>query len=247
LDDPIVADRLRDDILSQIVGLAVRSGLGPELTIAPDRELAKALGTSRVTVREALGVLQSRGFLEPRRGSGTRLRAPRSWSLAMLPAVLEGTVPGSLEAASLRPLVIEALALRRSFARTLPGQLAGRLATGSLAEARRRSELAFGERASPARFVARDAEALRAAPESAGATAAAWLWNDLSRPAEALARWPRAEAPVPADYLARQGALWDALEAGDAARAERLIGAHLARLDRGLLAAFEAGAEPESR
>ena len=233
---------LSDDILIQIVRLASRGGLREGVSLPPDRELASSLGTSRVTVRQALGLLEGWGFLEARRGSGTRLRPRGSWSLAVLPALLEAAAPGSPEAGALRALAVEALALRRSFARSLPAQLAGRLAAGSLKEARRLTERAFAERAVPVRFVAKDAEALRVALEVAGAPAAAWLWNDLSRAPEALALWLSGPAPVPADYVARQDSLWDALEAGDAARAERLVGAHLARLDRGLLAAFEPGA-----
>jgi DNA-binding FadR family transcriptional regulator len=244
LDISILRQRSRSDILSQIVKLSLRDGLGAAVSLTPDRDLARLFGTSRVTVRQALRVLEEWGFLEARQGSGTRLRTQGSWSLAVLPALLGAVAPGSREAAALRPLAVEALALRRSFARSLPGQLAGRLAGGSLLPARRLAERAFAERHAAASFVAADAAALRVAPEAAGAPAAAWLWNDLGRAPEALARWLSGPAPVAPDYLDRQEALWDALEAGDTARAERLLGVHFARLDRGLLAAFDASAAP---
>jgi len=227
--------------VSQIVRLAARGGLAEGVALAPDRELASSLGTSRATLRQALGILEGWGFVEARRGSGTRLRAPGSWSLAVLPALLAAMAPGTGEAAALRPLAVEALALRRRFARSVPGQAAGRLAGGSLRRSRRLADEAFAARAEPARCVGRDAEALRAVLETAGAPAAAWLWNDLGRAPLALAGWLAGPAPVAEDYVSRQEALWEALETGDAARAERLIGAHLARLDRGLLAAFGPG------
>jgi DNA-binding FadR family transcriptional regulator len=235
----MIKERRYDEILSKINAMILGSGLGAGVALPSDRELAGLLGTSRVTVRQALGVLEQWGVLEARRGSGTRIRPREGWSLAALPALLAAAAPGGPEAAALRPLAIEALALRRSFARALPAQLAGRLASGSLVRARRLSERAFAARAAAALFVALDAEALRVALEVADAPAAAWLWNDLGRAPRALATWLTAAAPVAEDYLARRDELSDALEAGAAARAERLIGAHLARLDRGLLAAFE--------
>jgi DNA-binding FadR family transcriptional regulator len=231
----------RNEIVSQVARLAARGGFAEGVALPPDRELASALGTSRGTLRQALGLLEGWGFLEARRGSGTRLRAPASWSLAALPALVAAVAPGTPEAASLRPFAVEALALRRSFARGVPGLVAGRLAGGSLRRARRLAEEAFAARAEPARCVARDAEALRSALETAGAPAAVWLWNDLGRAPLALAGWLAGPAPVAEDYVSRQDALWDALETGDTVRAERLIGGHLARLDRGLLAAFGPG------
>jgi GntR family transcriptional repressor for pyruvate dehydrogenase complex len=223
-------------IQSRIVGLLLEGGLFPGAPVPPERELAQVLGTSRVTLRQALAALGRSGLLAARRGSGIRLRAPADWSLGALAALLEGAAPGSAGAEALGPWIVEALALRRSFARGLPAQLAGRLATGSLAKARRLAEEAWAARGIPARFVELDARALRAPLEIAGAPAAAWLWNDLNRVPLALAARLAGAPPAAADYVARQAELWDALEAGDAARAERLIGAHLARLDRGLLA-----------
>jgi DNA-binding GntR family transcriptional regulator len=168
------------------------------------------------------------------------VRPRREWSLGALAFLLAATRPGGPGGEALRPLAVEALALRRSFARRLPGETAGRLAAGSLGAARRLAREAFAARGEPVRFVRLDAGALAAAPEAAGAPMAVCLWNDLRRVPEALARWLPAPAPAPPDYLDRQEELWDALETGRFGRAERLVGAHLARLDRGLLAAFEA-------
>jgi DNA-binding FadR family transcriptional regulator len=229
-----------DRVLSEITGLIACGELGPEARLPAERELAERLGTSRVTLREALRALQGAGLLAARRGSGIRVRPRRDWSLAALALLLAAGRPDGTAGEALRPLAVEALALRRSFARRLPGEVAGRLATGSLSAARRLAAEALAERGVPTRFVRLDATALGSALEAAGAPMAVCLWNDLGRVPEALACWMPGPAPAPSDYLDRQEALWDALETGDAVRAERLVGAHLARLDRGLLAAFGA-------
>jgi DNA-binding FadR family transcriptional regulator len=229
-------------ILSAIAGLIVSRELGPEARLPAERELVERLGTSRVTLREALRSLQQAGLLAARRGSGVAVRPRREWSLGALAFLLAATRPVGRGGGALRPLAVEALALRRGFARRLPGELAGRLAAGSLAAARGLAAEAFAARAEPVRFVRLDAGALAAAPEAAGAPMAVCLWNDLGRVPEALSRWLPPPAPAPTDYLDRQEELWEALETGDAGRAERLVGAHLARLDRGLLAVFEAPA-----
>ncbi len=206
--------------------------------LPPERELARALGTSRVTIRQALAALEGWGVVAARQGSGVWVQAPGEWSLAALPSLAEGAAPGSAERERLRPHLVESLALRRAYARRAPAELSGRLAAGALGGARRRIAEAWAARDVPARFVALDATVLRGAFEVAGATAAAWLWNDLSSVPRAIARLLTGEAPIARDYEARQDALCEALETSDVVRAERLIGAHLARLDRGLLAAF---------
>ena len=227
-------------IVSELAGLISSGELGEGARLPAERDLALRFGVSRVNLREGLRTLQGLGLVTTRRGSGASVRPRREWSLAALPGLLRARA-SSAPPAALRAWVVEALALRRSFARTLPAQLAGRLATGSLAAARRRAAEAWAAREAGAAFVERDAAALRAALETANASAAAWLWNDLTEVAVALASWHPSGVAYPGDYLARQDELWDALESGDAARAERLVGTHLSRLDRGLLAAFESG------
>jgi GntR family transcriptional repressor for pyruvate dehydrogenase complex len=222
--------------LREISGLLIRGGLAEGWRVPPERELADRLGASRVTVRQALAALERWGVLAARRGSGVVVRHRREWGLAALPALLRAA--GAEAAPVLQPLAVEALALRRAVARRLPGEVAGRLGAGALDPSRRLAAAADAARAETVRLVALDAAALRGVFEAAGAWGSAWLWNDLGGPALALAERLAGPAPVAPDYLARSGELLDALERGDAARAERLLGAHLSRLDRGLLAAF---------
>lgn len=229
-------DGSRDATVRQIAGVLLGGGLVEGWRLPPERELAVRLGTSRVTVRQALSALERSGIVAARRGSGVVVRHRREWTLGALPALVRAAGAG-LDPA-LEPLAVEALALRRAFARRLPAEVAGRLAARSLDASRRAAADADAARSEPARLVALDAAALRGVFEAAGALGSAWLWNDLAATALALAERLRGPAPVAADYAARCSDLFDSLERGDTARAERLLGAHLSRLDRGLLAAF---------
>jgi GntR family transcriptional regulator len=57
-------------------------GLGPGTVVPTERELATELGTSRTTVRQALGELVVEGRLERRQGSGTYVAEPKiTWHL----------------------------------------------------------------------------------------------------------------------------------------------------------------------
>ncbi|HEX4708994.1 MAG TPA: GntR family transcriptional regulator [Phenylobacterium sp.] len=60
--------------LEQTIRAAIETGiLKPGDTIPPERDLAKMLAISRVTVRRALRALATAGIVEQRRGAGTRI------------------------------------------------------------------------------------------------------------------------------------------------------------------------------
>ncbi|MGN0070723.1 MAG: GntR family transcriptional regulator [Atopobiaceae bacterium] len=66
-------DKIKDDLLAKI-----RDGTYPEgSTIPTEIELAKSYGVSRPTVRQALQILASEGFLEKRRKRGTVVTHPK--------------------------------------------------------------------------------------------------------------------------------------------------------------------------
>jgi len=81
--------RLYRQIADQIRGL-IRSGeYGPGARLPPERDLARQLGLSRPSVREALIALEVEGLVEVRIGSGIYVRAAP-----------EGAAPASAEAAA---------------------------------------------------------------------------------------------------------------------------------------------------
>ncbi|HSW17506.1 MAG TPA: FCD domain-containing protein [Ramlibacter sp.] len=62
--------RLSDSITEQIERLIVEGKLTPGDPLPSERDLAKQLGVSRPSLREALLVLESRGLVQARRGGG---------------------------------------------------------------------------------------------------------------------------------------------------------------------------------
>ena len=228
---PLGAEQVRAALLDRILE---RTPLGTDGAVLPaERVLADELGTSRVTLRQATATLADWGLVEPVRGSGVRVRAREEWSLRALPALIALPDPAS----PTRALASEALALRRGLARQLPANVQD-LRPDAFANAFADAEAAWRARADAARFVALDAAVPRAALGQADAWASAWLWNDLSRIAVALAERRREPLRVADDYLARQRDWLGALHRGDGRTAARTLATHLGRLDRELLRAL---------
>src|SRR5438552_19153305 len=100
-----VFDKLLSDIVSGVHSAGTR--------LPAERELARQLGASRPTLREALRRLGEWNLVEPRRGSGVVVRSYRDWSIEVLAAYLrygkpEGSQPG------IARMLLGVLALRRA-------------------------------------------------------------------------------------------------------------------------------------
>jgi DNA-binding FadR family transcriptional regulator len=79
--------RLYRQIADQIAALIERGEYDAGQRLPPERDLAKQLGVSRPSVREALIALEVEGYVEVRVGSGVYVMAPRSaGAAAPLPA-----------------------------------------------------------------------------------------------------------------------------------------------------------------
>lgn len=68
---PIRPKKISEQIIEQITALISNGELKPGDNIPSERELATMLGVSRPSVREAITVLETMGFLESRQGGGT--------------------------------------------------------------------------------------------------------------------------------------------------------------------------------
>src|SRR3954464_15689795 len=87
--------RLYRQIADQIAALIERGEYGPGERLPPERDLAKQLGVSRPSVREALIALEVEGYVEVRIGSGVYVvDRPAASTASSTPA--EGSGPFEL-------------------------------------------------------------------------------------------------------------------------------------------------------
>src|SRR5690349_24677258 len=124
-----------DQVFERLLADIVR-GVHPAGTRLPaERELARQLGASRPTLREALGRLGEWKLVEPRRGSGIVVRPYRDWSIEVFGAYLRHGKPDANQA-SLGQLLIDMFAMRRAVVTEVIRLAASRMPKGGAAGAR---------------------------------------------------------------------------------------------------------------
>ena len=219
-------DRLLHDIVSGRYASGTR--------LPPERDLARALGASRPTLRAALRRLGEWGLIEARRGSGVVVRDLRDWSFDVLPTYLRAGAPTEIV-----PIVRDLLAVRRMVLVDILRLVAPRIVPGALAAARAAAERAFAARADLGTFLKEDFELVRAIPLAVRFLPALWMLNGMARVYLDLARTVQGPAMVPDDYLETYRTVFAALEARDAERAAAVLARYLEEHDRRLLAALE--------
>jgi DNA-binding FadR family transcriptional regulator len=224
-----VFDRLLNDIVS--------GRYAPGVRLPAERDLARVLGASRPTLREALKRLGGWGLIEARRGSGVVVRELADWSIDVLPTYLRLGAPLD-PPGSLVSLIKDLLAVRRMVLIDILGLVAGRTTAGSLAGARAAARRAWEARHDAAVFQREDLEMLRAMLLSARFLPALWMLNGLVRVYLDLARTVGSALVVPEDYLDSYEAVFAAIERNDAAAACAALGAYLDHHDRRLLRAL---------
>ncbi len=114
---PARARRLYEDVVSQVLELIASGELPPGERLPPERELAGRIGVSRSVLREAFRVLEERGIVLSRQGSGRRIRMPVGDGGRVRPAPVgdleRGSIVDILEARELLEVEIAALACSR--------------------------------------------------------------------------------------------------------------------------------------
>ena len=220
-----VFDRLTRDIVSGRYPAGVR--------LPAERDLARLLGASRPTLREAFRRLGEWGLIAPRRGSGVVVRDIRDWSFDVLPAYLRAGDPTQI-----MPVVTDLLAVRRLVLIDILRLVAPRIVPGALVEARAAATRAFAARHDVATFLREDFELVRAIPYAVKLFPALWMLNGLARVYLDLARAVQGPALIPDDYLATYSAIFTALESLDADGASAILARYLEAHDRRLLAAL---------
>ena len=110
--------RMYEQIAEQIGDLIRSEHYRPGDRIPPERDLAKMLGVSRPSVREAMIALEAAGLIEVRVGDGTYVRDVPAFG-ADLPWTVEGDPgPGPLEQFQARRLIETDIAARAAVAAT---------------------------------------------------------------------------------------------------------------------------------
>ncbi len=229
---PTTSANVFEALLSDIV----RGNYGPGARLPSERELAKNLGASRPTLREALRRLGEWGLIQVKRGSGVVVRPRRDWTLDVLPAYLRMGAPAEGPVA-LATLLRDLLGIRRAMfvevLRMVGARLAGR---NALAASRMHAIAAWESRSDVSGFVRHDYEALRSLVEAAGFLPALWLLGGLAPVYSEIARTLTGSSAAPADYPETFTAMFDDLEAGRVTEAADRLSDYLDRHDKRLLA-----------
>ncbi|MEJ7604235.1 MAG: GntR family transcriptional regulator [Kofleriaceae bacterium] len=226
-----------DQVFEKLVGDIVR-GTHPAGTRLPaERELARQLGASRPTLREALRRLGEWSLVEPRRGSGIVVRPYRDWSFEVLAAYLRYGKP-EVNQPSLARIVIDSFALRRAVVLEVIAFTAARVPKGGTAGARLAMARAWSLRDTPA-YAREDFEVMRQIVEAAQFTPGLWMLNRLADIWLDAASVMRFAIKAPDDYVQVHTRFFDLIERGEGIAAAALMREYLERHDEKLVAALQ--------
>ena len=232
-------DAVLEALLTEIVG----GSYPAEARLPSERDLAASLGTSRSTLREALGRLTEWRVVESRRGSGIAVRHIRDWSIEVLPAYLRHARP-SPDRPGIAQTVTDVLALRRSLLLQLIPLAVGRLEASDVEKARGAAQQAWELRTDSAAFAAADFDISRAILEGAKLFPALWMLNRMQSVYVEIARSLSGATLAPENYLEVHGEFFAALSKRDADAAASIMSEYLEDHDRRL--GFETSPETKT-
>jgi GntR family transcriptional repressor for pyruvate dehydrogenase complex len=110
---PVRKPSLYEAILPRLESLVRERGTAQGARLPPERDLARALGVSRTSLREAIRILTIKGVLEPRPGRGTVIKESSTEKLAgALVAVLSADGQSVLDIMEFRKALEPAIAAR---------------------------------------------------------------------------------------------------------------------------------------
>ena len=238
-DTPVEADATAiDTVFEKLLGDIIRGAHPAGTRLPAERELARQLGASRPTLREALRRLGEWNLVEPRRGSGIVVRPYRDWSIEVIGAYMRYGKPVANQP-SLGRILIDMLAMRRALVLEVIRLTATRVPKGSMQGARLAMARAWQLRDQPA-YVREDFEVMRQVAEAAKFTPGLWLLNRVAD------LWAEAAASVrfairpPDDYVSTHTKFFDLLENGDGEAAVALMTDYLERHDAAMIKMLEA-------
>ncbi|HVC24227.1 MAG TPA: FCD domain-containing protein [Acidimicrobiales bacterium] len=226
------APRLVDAVVAEVVDIVLSGEIAPGTTLPAETDLARRIGVSRLTLREAIQALVKKGMLDPQHGRGTFVRPVENWS-PLDPTLLaararflgEDVAEGLLEARRIVEVAAAGLAARRRNARHV-GALEEHLGRMRAAAAQENLDL----------WVAADVRFHEVVLEAAGNPVVAALFGaigdvmlEVRRQTSAQqARWRRA--------ITAHESVLRAVEAGDPAAAEDAMARHLSETEEDMRA-----------
>jgi GntR family transcriptional regulator, transcriptional repressor for pyruvate dehydrogenase complex len=226
-----------DSVFQKILEDIVRGVYSPRSRLPAERELARTLGSSRPTLREALSRLSEWNLVEARRGSGVVVRDPSEWTIEVLPGFLRFGGSG-LTPEDLSTMIQDLLAIRLSLTLELIRRIKDRVDPGKLAAVREAVRRAWELREDPRAFQAQDFLVVRSLMDTAGFVLGVWLWNRLASVYQDIAYAVSTPVTPPSDYVETYDRFLDALEAGDSERAIDIMSEYLHRYNDRLMTAL---------
>jgi GntR family transcriptional regulator, transcriptional repressor for pyruvate dehydrogenase complex len=234
--EPTAIETVFEKLLSDIVQGVHSAGT----RLPAERELARLLGASRPTLREALRRLGEWNLVEPRRGSGIVVRPYRDWSIEVLAGYLRYGKPDPTQP-SIGRLLIDMFAMRRAIVIEVIRLTAPRVPQGGTQGARVAMARAWALRDQP-NYTKEDFEVMRQLVEAARFTPGLWLMNrvaDIWLDAAAALRFA---IRAPDDYVAVHTKFFDLIEAGEPDAARTVMSEYLDRHDERVVKALEVAA-----
>lgn len=225
-------DAVFETLLKDIVAATYPAGT----RLPAERELARQLGASRPTLREALRRLGEWNLVEPRRGSGVVVRPYRDWSIEVLPAYLRYGKPDVGQPAIVR-MVVDVLAMRRGVVLEVLRLTVPRVPRGGTTGARAAMARAWSMRDQPG-YAREDFEVMRVIIEAAQFTPGLWLLNRLADVWLDAAAMLGFNVRLSDDYVAVFTRFFDLIEAGEVDAAYGVMREYLERLDAKLIGAL---------
>jgi DNA-binding FadR family transcriptional regulator len=226
---PDVETTAIDAVFEKLLADIVRGVHPCGARLPAERELARQLGASRPTLREALRRLGEWKLLEPRRGSGIVVRPYRDWSIEVIAAYLRYGKPEASQA-SLGQILIDMFAMRRAVVTEVIRLTASRIPKGGTKGARLAMARAWSLREQPA-YAAEDFEVMRQIAEAAKFAPGLWLLNRVADIWLDAASALRVVIRAPDDYVAVHTKFFDLIEDGQGDAACELMDAYLERHD----------------
>jgi DNA-binding FadR family transcriptional regulator len=232
-DAPTAIDAVFEQLLHDIV-----SGVHPSGSRLPaERELARQLGASRPTLREALRRLDEWSLVEPRRGSGIVVRPYRDWSFEVIGPYLRYGKPDASQP-SIARILLDMFAMRRGLVLEVLRLVVGRIPKHGTTAARAAMARAWSLRDDP-QYIREDFEIMRRMAEAAQFTPCLWLLNRVAHLWLDAAETIRFAVRPPDDYVAVHTKMFDLVESGDGDGAYQLMASYLDRHDDKLLKALK--------